>query len=203
MSRRFLLGSIAGLFVLLLLAGTGLIWSGASHDVPKELRGASVAIGGPFTFTDTSGKAVTDATYRGKWILIYFGYTFCPDACPTALANLSLALDKLGQDADAIQPLFITIDPKRDTVSIIAEYLKSFSPRIVGLTGTQAQTDAAAKAYRVYVAPTKIDGDDYLVDHSAYFYLSDRDGRFVNVIGGEASADEIAARLRKLMAPAA
>lgn len=202
MSRRFFAGSLIAGVLLVLLGGLGLMWS-TMRDAAQESRGAAAAIGGSFTLTDTNGKTVTDATYRGKWMLIYFGYTFCPDACPTALSNLSLALDKLGgNDADTIQPLFITVDPKRDTPSAMAAYLKSFSPRIAGLTGTPAQTDAVAKAYRVYVAPQKGEGDDYLVDHSAYFYLMDRDGRFVNIIDGNALSDDIVARLRKLMTTA-
>jgi len=161
---------------------------------------SSAAIGGPFTLIDTTGKTITDRTYRGKWMLIYFGYTFCPDACPTALTNISAALQKLGGEADEIQPLFITVDPKRDTPPVMAEYLKSFDRRIVGLTGSQDETDAAAKEYRVYVAPQKSDGDDYLVDHSAFFYLMNPQGKFVNVVAGDLSGDQMADKLRKLLA---
>jgi protein SCO1/2 len=160
-------------------------------------RPSAAAIGGPFTLMDTTGKTVTDQTYRGKWLLIYFGYTFCPDACPTALSNMSVALKKVGSTAGSLQPLFITVDPKRDTVQVMSDYLKSFDPRIVGLTGTQAQIDNVAKAYRIYAAPQNANGGDYLVDHSAYLYLMDPQGRFVNVISGEASGDEMAERLRK------
>ena len=200
MNRRpALLAILAGAALAAGIAFIALTITTGRNGDGEVSAASSAAIGGPFTLTDTSGKIVTDQTYRGKWMLIYFGYTFCPDACPTALNNISVALDKLGREADAIQPLFITVDPKRDTATVMADYLKSFSPRIVGLTGTQSQTDRTAKAYRVYVAPQKGEGDDYLVDHSAYFYLMDRDGKFVNVIGGNASADEIVARLRKLM----
>jgi protein SCO1/2 len=161
---------------------------------------SSAAIGGPFTLIDTAGKPVTDRTYRGKWMLIYFGYTFCPDACPTALTNISAALQRLGRAADEIQPLFITVDPKRDTPAVMAEYLKSFDRRIVGLTGSEEQTAGAAKAYRVYVAPQKSDGDDYLVDHSAFFYLMNPQGKFVNVVAGDLSGTQMADKLRKLLA---
>ncbi len=166
----------------------------------QEAALSSPSIGGPFTLVATDGKTVTDQTYRGKWLFIYFGYTFCPDACPTALNNISVALEKLGAEADKIQPLFITVDPKRDTPQVMGDYLKSFDPRIVGLTGSQAQTDGVAKAYRVYVAPQENGGDDYAVDHSAYFYLMDPQGKFVNVIAGDVPGDQMADKLRKMMA---
>jgi protein SCO1 len=158
------------------------------------------AIGGPFTLVATDGTAVTDASYRGKWMLIYFGYTFCPDACPTALANVSAALKMLGNEADKVQPLFITVDPKRDTRQVLGEYLKSFDPRIIGLTGSEEQTAAAAKAYRVYIgsSPGKAK-DDYLVDHSSFVYLMDPIGKFTGVIRGETPGEGMAVQLRKLM----
>lgn len=178
-------------------------WGGAwlamtlTTNSSQERGSSSAAIGGPFTLVDTSGKTVTDQTYRGKWLLIYFGYTFCPDACPTALNNVSVAFQKLGREAGKLQPLFITVDPKRDTVQAMADYLKSFDPRIVGLTGSQAQADSIAKAYRVYVAPQKNEGNDYLVDHSAYLYLMSPQGKFVNVIAGDTPGDQMADKLRK------
>ena len=167
---------------------------------PQETASSTASIGGPFTLVAADGKTVTDQAYRGKWLLIYFGYTFCPDACPTALNNISVALQKLGTGADRIEPLFITVDPKRDTVEVMADYLKSFDPRIVGLTGSREQTDNVAKAYRVYVAPQKSEGDDYLVDHSAYFYVMDPQGKFVNVIAGDVPGDQMADKLLKMMA---
>jgi protein SCO1/2 len=155
------------------------------------------AVGGPFTLTASDGSTVTDQTYRGKWLLVYFGYTFCPDACPTALNNIGVALDALGPDAAKFQPLFITVDPKRDTREVLAEYLKSFDPRIVGLTGTEDQIAAVAKAYRVYYASQK--GDDYLVDHSALIYLMNPESKFVKVFGPELSGEEIGDRVRQLI----
>jgi protein SCO1/2 len=183
---------------LLVLGGAGLMLALTTHHVPAQ-SSSSAAIGGPFTLIDTSGKTVTDQTYRGKWLLIYFGYTFCPDACPTALNNVSGALAKLGSVAEKIQPLFITVDPKRDTPQVMADDLKSFDPRIVGLTGSQAEADDAAKAYRVYVAAQKSDGDDYLVDHSTYFYVMNPQGKFVNVIAGDVSGEQMADKLRAMI----
>jgi protein SCO1/2 len=202
MTRRTSL--IAGLaLVLIVLCGAWLaleFTTSRTGAQDAEATSATAAIGGPFTLIDTSGKTVTDQIYRGKWMLIYFGYTYCPDACPTALNNISMALEKLGSDANEIAPLFITVDPKRDTPQVMADYLKSFDPRIVGLTGSPAQTEGAAKAYRVYAAPQKSEGDDYLVDHSSYIYLMNPQGKFASVIPGSASGDEMANKVRAALA---
>jgi protein SCO1 len=155
-------------------------------------------IGGPFTLVATHGATVSDQTYRGKWEIIYFGYTFCPDACPVALSKLSLALEKLGSDADKVQAIFITVDPQRDTQQVLAEYLKSFDSRVAGLTGPQAEIEKVIKEYRVYAAPQKTGGNnDYLVDHSSYFYLFDPQGTFRNVLDPSLSGEQLAERLRK------
>jgi len=167
---------------------------------PKVVSSGTAAIGGPFTLVTTDSKAVSEQTYRGKWMLIYFGYTFCPDACPTALTNMSIALQTLREEVDPIQPLFITIDPKRDTAKVLGEYLKSFDPRIEGLTGNETQTEAIVKTYRVYVEPQKAGGDgSYLVDHSSYVYLMDPQGKFVDVIEGATPPAQMAEWLRKSM----
>ena len=195
--------------IVLTLAAAGALgaaWvSLVEAPAPKVATSGTAAIGGPFTLVSTNDGNVTDQTYRGKWLLIFFGYTFCPDACPTALNNISVALEKLGADAGKMQPLFVTVDPQRDTREVLAEYLKSFDSRIIGLTGPQDQIDRVVKEYRVYVASQKSEtqGDDnYLVSHSAYIYLMDPQGKFVNVIQGSEAGEEIAAWLRKQMAHA-
>src|SRR6516225_10562880 len=137
---------------------------------PKIASLVTGSIGGPFTLTAADGRTVTDQTYRGKWLLIYFGYTSCPDACPTALNNMGVALDRLGAETAVVQPIFITVDPKRDNREALAEYLKSFDPRIVALTGTADQIVTVVKEYRVYVSAHSESGD-YLVDHSSLYYL--------------------------------
>src|SRR5690349_5853431 len=180
MTRKFsiLVGMAAALLsvAIALLILTFTAPPKADQDV-RTSSSSSALIGGPFTLIDTTGRTVTDQTYRGKWLLIYFGYTSCPDACPTALNNISVALKKLGPDAAKLAALFVTVDPKRDTVRVMADYLKSFDPRIVGLTGSQGQTDAIVKEYRVYVAP--VNGSDGLIDHTAAFYVVDPEGHFV------------------------
>jgi len=166
-----------------------------------DLTPSGIAIGGPFTLLATSGQNVSERSYRGIWVLIYFGYTYCPDACPTALNNISVALEKLGSDARNLQPLFVTVDPQRDTRAAMADYLKSFDSQIIGLTGTQDQIDRTVKEFRVYASREKSDdgGDSYLVSHTSYIYLMDPQGEFVNVIQGGATGEEIAAWLRKEM----
>jgi protein SCO1/2 len=138
-----------------------------------------VSVGGPFALTNHHGAAVTDASYRGRWMLVYFGYTFCPDVCPTELQTIAGALDKLGPQADQIAPLFVTVDPERDTAAALADYVKLFDDRIVGLTGTPDQIAAVARAYRVYYAKaTSKDSSTYLMNHSSLMYLMGPDGKF-------------------------
>src|ERR1700730_5312855 len=140
MSRVVRFFTILGVGLLVLNGAVFVLLS--NRTPPAEVFASKVAssgeatIGGPFTLVGTDGSTITDQTYRGEWMLIYFGYTFCPDACPTALANMSGALAALGRSADHIQPLFITVDPARDTREALADYLQSFDPRIVGLTGS-------------------------------------------------------------------
>jgi protein SCO1/2 len=170
---------------------------------PKVATSSTAAIGGPFTLVTANGRSVSDEGYRGKWLLIFFGYTFCPDACPTAHANISVALETLSPDASKLQALFVTVDPQRDTPNVMADYLTSFDPHIVGLIGSRAQIDGVLKEYRVYVAAQKSETDsaDYLVSHSACIYLMNPQGRFVNVIQSSEGGEEIAAWLHKQNGP--
>jgi protein SCO1 len=198
MSRGY--GLLLAVFILLLAIGGAFFGTLLITNKPAELIAtSSPGVGGPFALMATDGKTVTDQTYRGKWLLIYFGYTFCPDACPTALTNMSAALDKLGPEAADLQPLFITVDPQRDTREAMADYMKSFDARIVGLTGTEQEIASVAQAYRVYYAPQKTAGDEYLVDHSTAIYLMNPAGKFVRVFAGDLSGDQMADQLRKWM----
>lgn len=152
---------------------------GATSGVAGVSIPGGISVGGPFTLTDTEGREVTEKTYAGRFMLVYFGYTFCPDVCPTELQVIANALDLLGPAAARIAPLFVTIDPERDTVTTMAEYVKLFDPRLVGLTGTEAQIAAAARAYRVYRAKSNAkDSTSYLMDHSSFIYLMGPDGGF-------------------------
>lgn len=187
---------IAAASVLAIAVSAGIAWwqvRNAATTVEGGTKSA-VPIGGPFTLTDHTGKSVTDADFRGKYMLIYFGYTYCPDVCPTELGVMTQALDQLGPKSEQVQPIFITIDPDRDTVAHMKDYVSLFHPRLVGLTGTPEQVREAARAYRVYYAkaPQK-DGkaDDYLMDHSSFIYLMGPDGKFVGVYPGGTTADKI------------
>jgi protein SCO1/2 len=161
-----------------------------------------VTVGGPFTLTASDGTTVTERTYAGKWLLVYFGFTFCPNTCPTALLDIATALQKLGLDANKVQVLFITVDPRRDTPAVMEKYTQSFDPRIVGLTGTAEQIAAVAKEYGAYYAAhrTGPGADDYVMDHSTYIYLMDPRGKFARGFDADASGDQIADGVRKAMA---
>ncbi len=194
---RIALASLVGLMI-----AAGIAWWQVKTAQEMTTSGAA-AVGGPFALVDHTGRPVTDADFRGKHLLVYFGYTYCPDVCPTELGVMAQAMDRLGPLAEKVQPLFITVDPKRDTVAHMAGYVELFHPRLVGLTGTPEQTAAAAKAYRVYHAvPTGQDaaGGDYLVDHSSFIYLMGPDGAFQRVFAAGAEPDQIAADIRSRLA---
>ena len=158
-------------------------------------------VGGPFTLTDHTGKRVTDQDFRGKLLLVFFGFTYCPDVCPTALQVMAAALDKLGADAQRITPVLISIDPERDTPAQLAMYVKSFHPQLVGLTGTQAQIDAVAKAYRVYVkkVPDPKSTAGYTMDHSSIIYVMGPDGKYVAHFTHTTNPDAMAQRLASML----
>lgn len=184
---------ILGAWVLAIIAG--IAW------VVADIGSGAPAIGGPFTLTDQNGKRVTDQDFRGKPTIIYFGYAYCPDVCPTSLLLMQTAVDQLGPQAAAkVNAVFITIDPERDTPSALKEYVAQFGSTMVGLTGTPEQIAAAAKAFRVYYqkVPGK-DGAPYLMDHSSIFYVMDRDFRFVKHFTHQSKAEDIAAALKPLM----
>lgn len=195
---RYVLFGLLGLIALAAAGFAGVLLSGAR---PPFLRAyMTSALGGPFTLVADDGRTVTDRTYRGKWLLVFFGYTHCPDVCPATLNTIAAALRQLGPQAAKVQPLFITVDPARDTPAVLARYVKAFDPRIVGLTGTPAQIAAVAKEYKVYFSPDESAQErDYQVDHSAFVYLMNPQGTFVQFFGGATSDDKIAARLRRLM----
>ncbi len=136
-------------------------------------------IGGPFSLSNTDGKQVTDRDFRGKLMLVFFGYTHCPDVCPTEMQNMADVMDKLGPDAKQVAPIFISVDPVRDTPQALSDYVKNFSPLITGLTGTQDEVASAGKAYRVYFRKADGGSENYTVDHSVFVYLMDKDGNYL------------------------
>ena len=186
---------IAAVLVLVGIAG----FAAMRWLVPGEQQGhGSASIGGPFELTNQDGKPVTDKTYAGKLLLVYFGYTNCPDICPTALQTIAIAMDDLGADADKVQPILITVDPERDTPPVMKEYVQAFHPRLVGLTGTPEQIAQAAKEYRVYYqkAPLKNSSLGYAMDHSGFTYLMDRQGRYLTHFRHDMTPEEIVKAVR-------
>jgi protein SCO1/2 len=194
--------ALYGAIAAALLAWGALWWSGM--DVARlgaAGLATSVSVGGPFALTDDHGNAVTDQTYRGRWMLVYFGYTFCPDVCPTELQTIAGALDKLGPNAKSVVPLFITVDPERDTPQALANYVKLFDDRLIGLTGTPEQISTVARAYRVYYAKvTPKDSTTYLMDHSSFVYLVGPDGKLRALFRPGESVQELADGIRVHMA---
>jgi len=149
-------------------------------------------IGGPFSLIDQTGKRVTDEDFKGRYLLVYFGYTFCPDLCPTGLQSIARVLDQLGTDAAKVAPLFITIDPTRDTAEKLKAYVAAFHPQIEGLTGTDQQVAEAAAAYQVYYTKGEaVDDHDYMMDHSSLIYLMGSDGKFITTFPEDVDAATI------------
>jgi protein SCO1 len=167
------------------------LWQG---KVAQEMGAA--AIGGPFKLTDQNGKLRSDADFRGQYALVFFGYTNCPDVCPTTLQTLTDAMTALGPKADKVTPVFITVDPERDTAKALKDYAANFTPRLVMLTGSPADIAAVAKEYRVYYAKAG-EGPNYAMDHTALIYLMGPDGTYVTHYAPQATADDIAKDLSK------
>jgi len=165
----------------------------------QNAENAGVPIGGPFELVDQDGRVVTEQDFAGRLMLVYFGYTFCPDVCPTSLQTMSVALEQLGDDAEEVAFVFITLDPKRDTVAQMKAYVDLFEPGPVGLTGTAEQVAAAAKAWRVYYRLQDEGGEDYLVDHSSFVYLMDREGHYLAHFGHAATSQQMVEEIRQAL----
>ncbi|ALV25767.1 MULTISPECIES: SCO family protein [Pannonibacter] len=162
---------------------------------------ASVAsIGGPFTLVRGDGTTVTDKDFAGKPLAIFFGFTFCPDVCPTTLSDLQGWIEQLGPDADKMSYAFVSVDPERDTPQVIGDYVAAFDPRITPLTGSREQIDEVIKAYRVYAKKVPLDGGGYTMDHSAMIYLMDGSNRFVGTIAYEEDQATALQKLKNLIA---
>jgi protein SCO1 len=189
-------GLIAFLVALVFIAG-GLIYRQLTAN--DDAVQAPVPIGGPFTLIDTSGGARRDTDFRGKFMLIYFGYTYCPDVCPTTLTMMSDAMAKLGPDAAKIVPIFITVDPARDTPAQMKEYIQSFDPHFVALTGSDTQIADVAREYRVYYRKQTSDNGQYTMDHSSVIYLMSRDGGYIGHFNSTIDASDLARALKKYL----
>ena len=212
------------IFVLLLLAMLGGLWGLAWYlrapgeamgdaflrqlaqfggaDMPAPSAGGvqlpqGIALGGPFSLQDHTGQRVTEGAFAGRLGLIYFGFTYCPDVCPTELGLMASALDLLGADASRVLPVLITIDPARDTPAALADYVSRFHPALIGLTGSEEEIAAAARAFRVYYRKIQPSGaSDYLMDHSSFIYLVGPDGKVRQLFRPNTPPETIAAALR-------
>lgn len=191
--------------VVVLSLGAALVWyvritrqeQEEKREREKKRSVGMPAIGGPFQLIDQDGKEVTQDDFLGKWVLIYFGFCHCPDICPDQLDKQAAIIDKVdarleGRDCEPLQPLFISVDPKRDDAAAVKEYIEEFHPRLIGLTGTVEEVKSACKAFRIYFSSGPADqDDDYIVDHSVVMYLLDSEGNFVTYFGQDKKVRDI------------
>lgn len=191
-----------GLWLILTPADAADTPARSSAEIMDILMWNREPVGGPFELTDHTGRIRTERDFRGQLKLVYFGFTYCPDICPTDLQAIGLALDKLGSDADRVQPLFVTVDPERDTAEHLSEYVPLFHPRLIGLTGSLEAVRKAADAYKVYFAKIPIGQETgaYTVDHTAFFYLMDGDGNYLGFFPPGTSADRMVEIIRPRLA---
>jgi protein SCO1/2 len=187
---------IAAFLVGLLVISGALLWVVGRSPVQMA---APSAIGGPFKLVDQNGQAVTEQALKGKPSLIFFGFTHCPDVCPTALFDMSELYKALGRDGDKVGAYFVTVDPERDTPAVLKEYLSSFDPRLRGLTGDPAAVAAMEKAYRVYSKKVPLDGGGYTMDHTALVYLMNKDGQFIAPFNLKRKPEEAAVDLKRYL----
>ena len=192
-NRRPLLTVLGGGAALLLMTA-GYLWMLGGTTPPRQ-----AVIGGPFTLTATDGATVTDATFLGRYVLVYFGYSNCMDVCPTTLTAVADALDVLGPKAARVQPVFVTVDPKRDTPDVLRRFTALFTPRLLGLTGTQDQIRQMQQNYRVssVVHPGAAGSTGYMVDHSSVLYLIGPDGRYLAPIRADENGSEMASDIAR------
>lgn len=197
MNRAIVWGLAAAALVAFVLTLAG--ERGMLGDPPSAQQAADIH--SAFSLIDGAGQTVTDTDFGDSYLLVSFGFTSCPDICPTALQTIGQAMDLLADDGDQVQPLFITLDPVRDTPAVASDYAKAFHPRLIGLSGSAEQIAAAARSYRVYYAkvPTAAGDGDYTIDHSSYVYLMGPDGAYLTHFSHATSAEDMAAGVRKLV----
>ncbi len=214
--RRVGIGVTVSALIVAALIGIGIRYYVDSEPIPAAAGVSGTVkssgdgrIGGKFSMIDHRGRQVTERDFHGKFMLIFFGYTFCPDICPTELQTMSEVLDALGRDAEKVRPVFATIDPERDTAPVLADYLSNFHARFIGLTGTKGQVADTARTFGVYYARVKSrnapdrnpDGEkEYLMNHSAFIFLMDGDGRFRAAFRAGIGNDGMVRRIRAELA---
>ncbi|MBC8130912.1 MAG: SCO family protein [Rhizobiaceae bacterium] len=197
--RWMLWGLVAGVSVLLAVALTGVVDLRSGTRAAGTMTASPAPIGGEFTLVDEDGTTRTWSSFRDKPVTVFFGFTNCPDICPTTLAELTLLLQGMGPRGDDLSVLLVSGDPKRDTPAVLKEYLASFDPRITALTGPEAEIDAAFSAFKAYRKIVPLEGEDYTVDHSAGVYLYDRDGDFAGTLDMHEPQEVRVAKLERLL----
>jgi len=202
MRGRLLTVIVAGFLIGAMGGAAALLLTGGASD-PNVTTTGKALIGGPFTLVDQHGKTVTDRDFRGRHMLVFFGFTHCPDICPAELQVIAASLDELGPKAEEVVPIFVTLDPERDTPEVMADYVKNFGSRFVGLTGSPEAIADAAKAYRVAFSKFEnkdaVGDDNYSIDHSAFVYLMGRDGEYITHFNYGAPAAKMTESLRRYL----
>jgi protein SCO1 len=199
--RKGLLAAAVMVGAIAVAAGATALWMGLA--LRAQVQSGATKIGGPFTLVDDTGAQVSEADLKGKSTVMYFGYTFCPEVCPTTLTDLAQWMQMIGQDADRLNYVFVTVDPERDTPKVMHDYVSAFDPRIRGLTGTSEQIAKVTKEYGVYYKRISTSDGGYVMDHSAVLYMMDQNVRFVGVIRYQEDTAKAVAKLKKLAAQSA
>jgi protein SCO1/2 len=193
--RKGLLAAAVMVAAIAVVAGATALWMGLA--LRAQVQSGATKIGGPFTLVDDTGAQVTEADLKGKPTVMYFGYTFCPDVCPTTLADLAQWIRMLGPDANKLNYVFVTVDPERDTPKVMHDYVSAFDSRIRGLTGTSEQIAKVTSEYRIYYKRIPTSDGGYVMDHTAVLYMMDPDRRFVGVLPYQEDTDKAVAKLRE------
>ena len=199
--RKGLLAAAVMVGAIAVAACATALWMGLT--LRAQVQSGATKIGGPFTLVDDTGAQVSEADLKGKPTVMYFGYTFCPEVCPTTLTDLAQWMQMIGQDADRLNYVFVTVDPERDTPKVMHDYVSAFDPRIRGLTGTSEQIAKVTKEYGVYYKRIPTSDGGYVMDHSAVLYMMDPNVRFVGVIPYQEDTAKAVAKLKKLAAQSA
>lgn len=203
MTRNGKIALAAGILFAIIagIALSELVIGGAENRNPGGSSAGAPSVGGPFTLVNHHGETVTEQDFRGRYMLLYFGFTFCPDICPTELGVMAAAVNALGEKGEQVTPVLITIDPERDTPDVLARYVALFHPRLVGLTGTAEQMDAAARAWHVYYGRVEDESvsEAYTMDHSSIVFLMGPNGEYLKLFRPQTPPDEMAREIAKYL----